>query len=102
VSEINTNSCELVDDFHQFFSPASTDLVSNIVARYKSRRAEIEQFHADYEARSLGGIIGYFCRRNGESAPRFDLENAICGLNSDYWKEALALIKLLGETNGTS
>lgn len=82
---------ELIDDFHQFFAPASTDLVSSIVARYNSRRVEIEQFHADYEARSLGGIIGYFCRRNGESAPRFDLEHAICGLNSDYWKEALAL-----------
>lgn len=82
---------ELVDDFNQFFPPVSTDLVSELAARYQAQRAKIEKFHQDYTENYLGSIIGYFCRRNGETAPRFNLETAICALNSDFWSEAFAL-----------
>jgi hypothetical protein len=78
-------------DFGEFFAPASTDMVDGLVARYDAQRAKIEAFHASYRRDSLGGIISYFCRRREDKVPDFDLDIAICALNSDYWKEALAL-----------
>ena len=32
---------ELVDDFNQFFPPVSTDLVSELAARYQAQRSKI-------------------------------------------------------------
>lgn len=78
-------------DSSEFFAPASTDMVDGLVARYRAQRDKIEAFHAAYQAQSLSGIISYFCRRQEDKMPSFDLESAICALNADYWAEALAL-----------
>lgn len=81
---------ELINDFQEFFAPASTDMIDGLVARYRAQREKIEAFHSEFHAKSLSGIIGYFFRRQEDSAPNFDLEIAICALNADFWAEALA------------
>lgn len=81
---------ELINDLQEFFAPASTDMIDGLVARYRSQREKIEAFHAEFHAKSLSGIIGYFFRRQEDSAPNFDLEIAVCALNADFWAEALA------------
>lgn len=82
---------ELLLEAEDFFAPVSTDTVSTLTARYNAERAKIERFHRDYQATGLGGVISYFCRRSEDRMPSFDLEIAICALNSDFWREALAL-----------
>lgn len=82
---------ELINDFQEFFAPSSTDMIDGLVARYRSQREKIENFYAEFHAKSLSGIIDYFFRRREDSSPNFDLEIAICALNADYWAEALSL-----------
>lgn len=75
----------------EFFAPVSSDLVDGLIGRYRKERAKIEAFHQMYQSESLSGVIGYFCRRPDEHMPSFNLEIAICGLNSDFWNEAIKL-----------
>ena len=75
----------------EFFAPVSSDLVDSLIGRYQSQRALIENFHETYTSQQLSGIISYFCRRDEDRMPGFDIDSALCALNADYWAEALSL-----------
>jgi hypothetical protein len=82
---------EVFEGGSQFFAPVSADLVDGLIGRYCRQREKIENFLKMYESADLGGSISYFCRRQGAQFPSFELEDAICALNADFWAEALAL-----------
>lgn len=74
-----------------FFAPVQTSILDHLVAEYRSKRKMIERFQADYEAGDIGKAIAYYCQRNGDKYPNFELQNALCALNSEYWRKALSL-----------
>lgn len=82
---------ELIDDFSEFFAPASADMISGLLGSYQAEKAKIENFLSVYEANNMGGTIRYFCSRQNDVVPSFSLEVAMCALNAEYWSKALAL-----------
>ena len=74
-----------------FFAPASANILDSLVAEYRSKRNLIETFHADYESGNIREALHYFCQRSADRYPDFELQNAICALNSEFWRRALEL-----------
>lgn len=74
-----------------FFAPANTNLLDGLVAEYRQKRSLIERFHGDFTDGEIGQALVYFCQQEGAVYPRFDLQAAICAVNAEYWKKALAL-----------
>ena len=75
----------------EFFAPANTNLLDSLVAEYRHKRNLIERFHGDFANGDIGRALTYFCQQEGAVYPRFDLQTAICAVNAEYWKKALAL-----------
>lgn len=75
----------------EFFAPASTNVLDSLVAEYRDKRGYIERFHAEYQQGDIQKALVYFCQRAGDRYPTLELQNAICALNAEYWKKALAL-----------
>lgn len=89
---VGAERAEIVSDF---FAPVSFDLVDQLVARYRSERAQVEQIA---ETISGASVIGYFLAGNASDMPYrpapdriFNLDGALRALNAAYWKKALAL-----------
>lgn len=74
-----------------FFAPAPTNVLDGLVAEYREKRKLIERFHGDFADGEIGQALAYFCQQEGAVYPRFDLQAAICAVNAEYWKKALAL-----------
>ncbi|MBQ0956455.1 DUF4942 domain-containing protein [Serratia symbiotica] len=82
-----------------FFAPAPSDLVDNLIGRYKSTRDKIENFAGVFNGSDGSEVIPYFLRGNQGSNERyirpvadiFKLEGAIANLNASYWQQALSL-----------
>lgn len=76
---------------NEFFAPANTNLLDGLVAEYRHKRSLIERFYGDFKDGDIGRALTYFCQQEGAVYPRFDLQAAICAVNAEYWKKALAL-----------
>ncbi|CAI1514345.1 Uncharacterised protein [Serratia quinivorans] len=83
---------------NEFFAPAPSDLVDNLIGRYKTTREKIECLACVLNGPEGNEAIPYFLRGNqdGERYIRpvsdiFKLEGAIANLNAAYWQQALSL-----------
>lgn len=74
-----------------FFAPAQTGLLDGLIAQYRQKRDLIERFHGDFQDGDIGRALVYFCQRQDDRYPNFDLQIAICALNAEFWRSALAL-----------
>lgn len=74
-----------------FFAPAQTGLLDGLIAQYRQKRELIERFHGDFQDGDIGRALVYFCQRQDDRYPNFDLQIAICALNAEFWSSALAL-----------
>jgi hypothetical protein len=96
--------CEIVwvDAMGDFFAPASTDMVTAMVAQYNQARERIKQVVEFANGEACEGVIGYFLEGNAtEDRGRismqtsahqlFQEDGAVASLNSAYWSKALAL-----------
>lgn len=93
---------EIVPD-QPFFAPASSDLVTGLMGRYRLARQQIAQM-AGLVAGDLGNVIQYFIDGNGSenralssmvAAHLFDEAGAIKALDAKFWSEALSLTDVL-------
>lgn len=86
----------------EFFAPASTDLVSGLVAQYKQARGWVEEVAAFAGGDVCQAVIGYFLSGNAtEDRGRISMSasaeqlfrkaGAIAALNATYWQRALEL-----------
>lgn len=72
-----------------FFPPVQTSILDALIAEYRGKRCMIEQFHKDYQSGTIADALKYFCQRSEDRYPCFELQNAICALNSEFWRRAL-------------
>lgn len=82
----------------EFFAPVATDLIDELIGRYKAMRANIEAVAHFIHGGNNAAAIGYFMKGNQDSeryiravADVFKLEGAIAQLNADYWQQAMQL-----------
>ncbi len=83
---------------NEFFAPAPTDLVDNLIGRYKATREKIEGLAGVLNGPVGNEVIPYFLHGNQDGeryirpvAAIFKLEGAIANLNASYWQQALSL-----------
>lgn len=82
-----------------FAAPAASDLIDNLVGRYRRTKANIESVVGFIESGDNKLAISYFLRGNKNQknhhsqslAELFEAAGAIAQLNSDYWQEAIQL-----------
>lgn len=98
---------ELIDESaqeQQSFVPASSDVITTLVARYNAERAQVETITSFLHEGARAGVLrhfGQFSDRDGIYSSRginladFDLKTAIASLNSSYWQEAIRLTDVL-------
>ncbi|WP_334109286.1 DUF4942 domain-containing protein [Methylobacillus sp.] len=86
----------------EFFSPASTDMIDGMVARYNFDRQRIAEVVEFSKSQACQGVMHYFLSGNAtEERGRmsmsmsvgqlFQEEGAVHALNAKYWSEALDL-----------
>jgi hypothetical protein len=88
---------ECADETGEFFAPMSSDLIDELIGKYRKMRQQIENVAAIFSG-EMGGALKYFLDGSKEQSVRyasvdklFDVDNAIKALNSAYWSKALSL-----------
>ncbi|WP_336284183.1 DUF4942 domain-containing protein [Citrobacter arsenatis] len=82
----------------EFFAPAPSDLVDNLIGKYTADRQRIESLALLISDTDNQNAVGYFLRGN-QTHERytppigdiFALPGALANLNASYWQQALAL-----------
>lgn len=82
----------------EFFAPAPSDLIDNLIGRYRERRERIERIAEIINGGEYKGTLSYFLSGNSDGQSNipcverlFRAEGAIAALNSSCWSEALNL-----------
>ncbi|THD47197.1 DUF4942 domain-containing protein [Enterobacteriaceae bacterium ML5] len=83
----------------EFFAPAATDLVDNLIGRYRNSRAKIEALAEVVNGPDAAPYLSYFFEGDREGRERFSrtaseifkLDGAIANLNATYWQQAMSL-----------
>lgn len=87
----------------EFFAPAPSDLIDQLLGEYRSRREKIDTVAA-LVGGSMGDIVHYFLRGNGcdsrgysslTAEKLFRAPGAVAALDAAYWSKALALTDVL-------
>src|SRR5690606_13535160 len=82
----------------EFFAPVSTDLIDELIGRYRAKRLRIERIADIINGDEYTGTMRYFLDGNRDTNSNlpsverlFKLDGAVAALNSACWSEALAL-----------
>jgi hypothetical protein len=84
----------------EFFAPAQTDLIDELIAQYRHMRSKVEAV-ASFVSNDMHTPIDYFLRGNDAQhrfatiERMFSLEGAIKALNAAYWSKALNMTDVL-------
>lgn len=90
------------DFLGDFFAPASTDLVTGLVASYQQDRERITAAAAFINGRECASVLNYFLDGNSDpdrgrsslassASQLFQEDGAVAALNAHYWSKALSL-----------
>lgn len=99
-----TESIILTGEETEFFAPAPTDLIDNLLAQYEAMRAKVERVADVMNGPDLAGALHYFAEYAGSQERHltsstveslFNLEGAIAHLNASFWSKAMQLTDVL-------
>jgi hypothetical protein len=99
-----TDTVILMDEEKEFFAPAPTDLIDNLLAQYEDMRARVERVADVMNGPDLAGALNYFAEYAGKRdrhlssstvETMFKLEGAIAHLNASFWSKAMQLTDVL-------
>lgn len=101
---MNDESIILTGEETEFFAPAPTDLIDNLLAQYEAMRAKVERVADVMNGPDLAGALHYFAEYAGKHDRHlscstvetlFNLDGAIAHLNASFWSKAMHLTDVL-------
>lgn len=98
------NAILITGDEAEFFAPAPTDLIDNLLAQYEAMRTRVERVADFMNGSDLAGALHYFAEFASKQDRHlscstvetlFNLEGAIAHLNAAFWSKAMHLTDVL-------
>ena len=91
---------DLVDDYQEFFAPASSDMIDGLIGQYQSERRIISEVAEYLSGDNFKLALNYFVdgsrdNSRGVSVPKFDADTGIKALNSSFWDRALRMTDVI-------